>query len=163
MAYVSGAVEGPSDDAVLRRIVTSRGAHVHRVQIQNGKTGLRRALPGYNAAAKGDPWLVFVDLDQDFECPRLLVEDWLPAPSVYMRFRVVVREIESWLLADAERFASFFGIRQAAIPASPDHLEDAKKALLEAIGQSRRKEVRDDMLPGPRSGRRVGAAYVSDD
>jgi hypothetical protein len=103
LAYISGAVEGPSDEIVLRRIVTDRGAHVHRVQIQNGKTNLRRALPGYNGAAQGDPWLVFVDLDHDFACAAALVTEWLPAPSVYMRFRVVVRQIESWLLADADR------------------------------------------------------------
>jgi hypothetical protein len=71
--FVSGAVEGPSDEAVLRRIVDTRGAEIHRVQVQNGKANLRRALPGYNAAAERDPWLVLVDLDQDFNCAPTLV------------------------------------------------------------------------------------------
>jgi hypothetical protein len=135
---------------------------VHRVQIQNGKAGLRRALPGYNAAAQGDPWLVLVDLDQEFECPALLVGDWLPSPSVYMRFRVVVRQIESWLLADADRFATFFAVKRSAIPDAPDELlNDAKASLLEVVRSSRRGAIREDMLPRPRSGRRVGAAYTS--
>lgn len=161
MAYISAAVEGTSDEAVLRRIVTFRGAHVHRVQIQNGKPGLRRALPGYNAAAQRDPWLVLVDLDQEFECPPLLVDDWLPAPSVYMRFRVVVHQIESWLLADDERFAEFFAVKRSVIPERPDELRDAKAGLLAIIATSRRSAIRDDMTPRPRSGRRVGAAYTS--
>lgn len=132
LAYVSGAVEGPSDEVVLRRIVVGRGANVHRVQVQNGKANLRRALPGYNNAAQGNPWLVLVDLDQDFECPAALVTEWLPAPSTYMRFRVVVRQVEAWLLADAERVASFFALRRAVIPDAPDQLRDAKGALLQS-------------------------------
>jgi len=161
LAYISGAVEGPSDEVVLRRIVTGRGANVHRVQMQNGKTNLRRALPGYNNAALGDPWLVLVDLDQDFECPAALVTDWLPAPNAYMRFRVVVRQIEAWLLADDERFASFFALRRNAIPDVPDQLPDAKAALLTVVASSRRTAIRQDMMPRPGSGRRVGPAYTS--
>jgi hypothetical protein len=161
LAYVSGAVEGPSDEAVLRRIVVSRGAEVHRVQIQNGKANLRRALPGYNNAAQRDPWLVLVDLDQDSDCPAALASEWLPTPSAYMRFRVVVRQIESWLLADAERFASFFAVRRNGIPGAPDQLQDAKAALLAVVANSRRRVIRQDMIPRPSSGRRVGPVYTS--
>jgi hypothetical protein len=161
LAYISGAVEGQSDEAVLRRIVIDCGADVHRVQIQNGKAGLRRALPGYNAAAQHDPWLVLVDLDRAFACPALLVQDWLRAPSLYMRFRVVVRQIESWLLADSDRFATFFSVPRTALPDRPDDLPDAKAALLAIVAKSRRTAIREDMLPSPRSGRRVGPAYTS--
>jgi hypothetical protein len=138
-----------------------RGALVHRVQVQHGKANLRRALPGYNAAATWSPWLVLVDLDQDFACPGALVTDWLPAPSPHMRFRVVVRQIEAWLLADAERFASFFGVRKSAIPAAPDTLVDAKAKVLDLAATSRRSAIRQDMTPRLGSGRRVGPAYTS--
>lgn len=161
MAHISGAVEGPSDEAVLRRLVMERGGNVHRVQVQNGKPNLRRALPGYNNAAQGDPWLVLVDLDQEFECAPLLVTEWLPRPHQYMRFRVVVRQIEAWLLADAVRFSEFFGVRRTAVPGSPDELVDAKDALLALVAGSARRAIRVDMLPRPRSGRRVGPAYTS--
>lgn len=160
-AYVSGAVEGPSDEAVLRRIIESRDGIVHRVQVQNGKANLRRALPGYNNAAKGDPWLVLVDLDQDYDCPPALVADWLLQPSAFMRFRVVVRQIEAWLLADAERFAEFFSVRRTAVPDAPDTLRDAKATLLTLVGRSRRTAIRQDMTPRPGSGRSVGPAYTS--
>lgn len=159
--YVSGAVEGPSDEAVLRRIVQECGGDVHRVQVQNGKPSLRRALPGYNAAARWSAWLVLVDLDQSFPCPGALVADWLPAPSPHMRLRVVVRQIESWLMADADRFAAFFSVRPGAMPARPDTLPDAKAALLTLVASSRRAAIRQDMTPRPGSGRRVGPAYAS--
>jgi hypothetical protein len=154
-------VEGISDEAVLRRVVIGRGGVVHRVQVQRGKANLRRALPGYNAAAQGDPWLVLVDMDQDFDCAAALVTDWLPAPSTYMRFRVVVREIEAWLLADRERFTSFFAVPASAVPDQPDEIPDPKSTLLAAIRRSRRKAIRADMVPRPGSGRQVGAAYTS--
>jgi len=159
--FVSGAVEGPSDEPVLRRIVEDRGALVHRVQVQHGKANLRRALPGYNAAAQWSAWLVLVDLDQESACPATLVGQWLPAPSQYMRLRVVVRQIESWLLADADRFARFFAVKRSAVPASPDALADAKTALLGLVGTSKRLAICKDMLPRPGSGRRVGPAYTS--
>lgn len=161
MVYVSGAVEGASDEAVFSRVVRSRGADVHRVQVQQGKPGLRRALPGYNSAARHAPWLVLVDLDHDFECAAALASVWLPRPSRFMRLRVVVRAIESWLLADHERFSMFFSVPKSALPFGPDDLEDAKVSLLAAVARSRRRDIREDMLPRPGSGRRVGAAYTS--
>ena len=159
--YVSGAVEGISDEAVLRRIVHQVGADLHRVQVQNGKANLRRALPGFNAAARWSGWLVLADLDQDFPCPGALVADWLPAPSPFMRFRVVIREVEAWLLADSERFARFFGVRRANVPVEPELLLDAKSAVVTLTARSRKPNIRKDMTPKPNSGRRVGPAYTS--
>ncbi len=159
--FISGAVEGASDEPVFRRIVEQRGGVVHRLQVQNGKSGLKRALPGYNAAARHSPWLVLVDLDRDFPCPGALVANWLPAPSEHMCLRVAVRQIEAWLLADAERFASFFAVRRGAIPANPDGLEDAKQVVLDLVTSSRRSAIRQDMAPRTGSGRRVGPAYTS--
>lgn len=159
--YVSGAVEGPSDEAVLRRVVDHAGGLIHRVQVQNGKANLRRALPGYNAAARWAGWLVLVDLDHDFACPGALAADWLPTQSPFMRLRVVVRELEAWLLADAERFAQFFAVKRTAIPNAPESLPDPKTTLVGLAAASRKTMIREDMTPRPGSGRRVGPAYTS--
>lgn len=78
-----------------------------------------------------------------------------------MRFRVVVRELEAWLLADAERFVTFFAVKSSAIPANPDEVPDAKAALLQVVATSKKAAIREDMLPRPCSGRRVDAAYTS--
>jgi hypothetical protein len=158
---VSGAVEGPTDDPVLQRIVAAKGGLVHRVQVLHGKASLRSRLPGYNAAARHQAWLVLVDLNGSHTCPAALVQDWLPAPSHLMRFRVVVRSIESWLLADRERFASFFSVSASHVPASPDALPNPKQSLLAAVARSRRRAIREDMLPRSGSGRSVGPAYKS--
>ncbi len=159
--YISGAVEGTSDEAVFRRLVDHAGGEIHRVQVQYGKSNLRRALPGYNTAATWSPWLVLVDLDHDFPCPGALVADWLPHPAPNMRFRVVVREVEAWLLGDAERFSKFFAVPRSPIPPAPETLDDAKAKVVQLVGKSRKAAIRDDMIPRAGSGRRVGPAYTS--
>jgi hypothetical protein len=158
---LSGAVEGPTDEPVLRRIIASRGALVHRVQVAQGKQNLQKKLPGYNAAARRSPWIVLVDLNGAYPCPRALADDWLPEPSLLMRLRVVVRSVEAWLLADRERFASTFAIPLPRVPADPDGLPHAKQSLLASVAHARRRDVREDMLPRPGSARSVGPAYTS--
>lgn len=158
--FVSGAVEGPTDEPVLRRIIEHSGAIADRVQVQHGKPNLRRALPGFNQAARRTPWLVLVDLDR-VECAPALVAEWLPHPSRRMRFRVAVRQVEAWLLADQERFAAFFSVPRSSVPTDPEALPDAKAALVGIVRRSRRAAIRADMVPGPGSGRQVGRAYTS--
>jgi hypothetical protein len=159
--HFSGAVEGPTDEAVLRTIVRARGAVVHRVHVQHGKPNLRRALPGYNDAAKRSPWIVVVDLDDECPCASMLVKAWLPVPSPQMRFRVAVRQIEAWLLADADRFSTFFGVRRGQVPDHPDELTDPKDAVIALVAASKKAAIKADMVPRPGSGRRVGPAYAA--
>ena len=44
--YVSGAVEGSTDEAVFRRLVRHVRAETHRVQVQHGKSSLRTGASG---------------------------------------------------------------------------------------------------------------------
>lgn len=159
--YVSGAVEGRTDEPVLRRIIAAGGGLVHRVQVAEGQPNLRIRLPGYNAAAQRSPWLVLVDLNGAYPCPPALVSAWLPSPSPFMRLRVVVRSVEAWLLADRERFASWFSVPLSRVPTGPDQLSNPKQSLIALLQHSRRKAIREDMLPRPASGRSVGPAYAS--
>src|SRR3954471_10845125 len=104
--YLSSAVEGPLDEAVVRRLAHEAGLSVGAVYGKNGKGRIRRQLHGYNNAAQHNPWLVLVDLDQE-NCAADLRNLWLPEPASFMCFRVAVRAVESWLLADRERIAEF--------------------------------------------------------
>lgn len=65
---MTAAVEGGVDEAVVKRLVRHVGIELHRVFIAGGKPNLRRRVDGYNGAASHSPWVVLVDLDQDYEC-----------------------------------------------------------------------------------------------
>lgn len=158
---VTAAVEGLVEEAVLGRLVSHVGALLGPVHGKNGKDHLQRGLRGYNAAAQRSRWVVLVDLNQQQECAPPLRAQWLPQPARLMCFRVVVREIESWLLADRERIAHFLGISAAHVPAEPENIADPKQAMVELAKRSRRRDIQEDMVPRPRSGREVGPAYTS--
>ena len=158
---ISGAVEGLIDEAVLRRLILWTGAIPGPVHGKHGKGFIRKQMEAYNRAARSTPWLVLIDLDHDAECPPPVLKAWLHEPARHMCFRIVVREIEAWLLADRERLAEFLSVRVALIPRDPEMLADPKHTLVAIARKSRRKVIREDMVPRPRSYREVGPAYNS--
>ncbi len=157
---ISAAVEGVVDEAVVRRLVPHAGATLRDVYGKKGKRLLRQRIASYNLAAQRAPWIVLVDLDNE-ECAPPLRNAWLPQPARYLCFRVAVREVEAWLLADIERLAEFLGIARGRVPPQPETLNDPKGALVNLARTSRRRDVREDLVPRPDSGRQVGPAYSS--
>lgn len=155
---LTGAVEGPVDEIVLRRVVEQCGRTMGTVYVAEGKQNLLRRLSGFNDAARFAPWVVLVDLN-GLECAPVLRKEALSAPAPLMRFRVAVRAIESWLLADRERMADFVGVSLSRVPHEPDDELDPKRSLVDVARHSRRRAIREDMVPDGGSGRRVGRAY----
>jgi hypothetical protein len=158
---ISAAVEGIVDESVVRRLVSYAGAIPGNIYGKNGKHNIRLRIQGYNNAAQRSPWIVLIDLDNDADCAPPLRARWLPHPAPLMCFRVAVREVEAWLLADRERIASFLAVRCNVIPGDPESLANAKEAVVNLARQSRRREIREDMVPRTGSGRIVGPAYSS--
>jgi hypothetical protein len=77
-----------------------------------------------------------------------------------MIFRVAVRQVESWLLADAARLARFLRVRRSRVPADPDGLPHSKIALVDLARHSSSRTIREEMVPRPGSGRPTGPGYV---
>ena len=156
----SGAVEGALDEVVLLRLGEHLGISVGPVFGRSGKSYLRERIDGYNQAARFSPWIVLVDLDHD-ECAPSLCAEWLPTPAEHMCFRVAVREIESWLLADRAGIAAFLGVPASRVPDVVDDLDDPKQTLVDLARRSRRRAIREDMAPRHGSGLSIGPAYTS--
>lgn len=157
---LSGAVEGPVDEAVLARLVREAGGVLGNVYGRQGKGKLVQRLPAYVHAARIQPWVVLLDLDRDADCvPPFLGR--LPPPPPSLCLRVAVRAVEAWLLADRERCAKFLGITPSRIPPRPEELGDPKRAVVDLARNSRHGQIRKDMVPRPESGRAVGPAYTS--
>ncbi len=156
---LTGAVEGDIDSAVLRRLADTVGLLSPIIHVKSGKTDLRNCIVGYNSAAQHERWCVLVDLDHEAECAPNLRESWLPSPSPLMCFRVVVREIEAWILSDRERIAEFLYIPVNKVPQYPEQVDDPKQTLVNLARRSRKRSIREDIVPRPGSGRELGPAY----
>jgi hypothetical protein len=72
---------------------------------------------------------------------------------------VAVREVESWVLADREQFANYFGLAKHSIPEQTDLIADPKKFLLQLVAKCRKRSLRDDIVPRPGDKRKVGPDY----
>jgi hypothetical protein len=160
-AYVNAAVEGIVDDAALRRIFNYVNVVPHAVYGRNGKQFLLSRMSGYNHSARFRKWVVLVDLDHAASCAPEILPSWLPLPAAYMCLRVAVREIESWLLADKQRIAQYLAVRTNLIPDNTDLIVDPKAQIVTLATQSRRSDIRQDMVARTGSGQKVGPAYAS--
>ena len=158
---ISAAVEGLVDEAVVRKVIAHAGGEAGPVYGKNGKPALRRQIQGYNNAARHSPWLVLVDLNTDADCAPPMRESWLTDPAPLLCFRVAVRQVEAWLMADRESLASYLGVAQATIPQDPETLPNAKATMVNLARRSRRRVIREDMVPREQSRRPVGPAYAS--
>ena len=146
---------------MLRRLVQEAGGTVGRVYGRQGKDHLIRQISAYNHAARFFPWVVLIDFDRETQCLPQYIRQVLPDPiSDRLCLRFAVRSIEAWLLADRERFATFFSVNEARIPLVPDSLPNPKRALIDLAQRSRRRDVRESLVPRAESGRTVGPGYT---
>lgn len=157
----TAAVEGIVDEVVLSRIVAEAGAVLYSVYGKQGKNHLYQKLNAYNSAAKYSDWIVLVDLDHDADCAPTLFQQWLPSPSPKMIFRIAVREIESWLIADGERLAKFLKVPLTKISDNPEVMGDSKAEMVNLARASSSSSIRKDMIPRQGSGIKIGPAYPS--
>jgi len=158
---ISAAVEGDIDQAVVQRLIQQAGAVSGPVYGKNGKQTLRKNIKGYNNAANYSPWIVLADLNHEADCAPTLRQQWLNNPSQFLCFRVAVREIESWLLADRENLSKFLRLSERRIPDNPEAVENPKEVMVHLARKSRLRAIREDMVPRPGSGRLIGPAYSS--
>lgn len=156
---ITGAVEGNLDEVLLRRVVDFAGLELGLVYGRKGKSFLFQSMQGFNSAARYAPWIILVDLDNDFDCAPALLTTWLPEPAPKMYVRVVVRAVESWILADRTRIAHWLRISEKKIPADPDNLSNPKRTLIDLARHSRSRRLQQDLVPRENSGRKIGPLY----
>ncbi|MBD2388232.1 hypothetical protein [Cylindrospermum sp. FACHB-282] len=155
------AVEDPLSEAVLRAILhqSNRPYKVGACYCKQGSGYLKKTINGFNNAAKGTPYIVLTDLDR-IECPLELIQKWLPSPKhPNLLFRIAVREVEAWLLAHREAFANFLGVQEILIPQDVDAINDPKQTLINLAKKSKKRVLREAIVPQPNSTAKVGRDY----
>lgn len=157
---VTVACEGDGDVPIAKRLLEHVGLAMGTHYPCDGKGNLDKRLNAYNNAAKHAPWLVLRDLDTDADCAPTLVSEKLPTPGSQMAFRIAVRAAEAWLMADRERFATFFGVPITKVPREPESVRDPKTELLNLARRSKRREIRESVPVQKGMSSRVGPGYV---
>ena len=127
-----------------------------------GKPDLDKRLPEFNRSANSLAWLVIRDLDLDDRrlcIPALTTQLLGGPPGRVMCFRLAVRSLEAWLLADHVAFAEYFAVSRA-LPHRVDELDDPKTSLINLCRRSRKKDIKEGIPPRPGSRRIEGPEYT---
>lgn len=159
--FLRAVVEGPGDEAIARRLAEEAGFTVSDVYVKRGKDALDAKLGAYAAAARFGPWLVLRDLDRDAACAPTLASRLLPDRPPTLLLRIPVRAAEAWLLADRESLADFLSVSLSTVPEDPESLYQPKLSLVELARRSRRRAIREDMVPPRGSSSSVGRGYTA--
>jgi hypothetical protein len=138
----------PTHLVMLKMLEQFPGCFTEFVSIPcHGFGKIKKNIRAYNIAAKHGYYFVVADLDR-YECPFSLINEWLPVQrNDKLIFRIAVREIESWLLADRKSFAAFFSVSQELVPLNPDDLPDPKHTVISLGKKSKRQSIRKDIVP----------------
>ena len=143
------AAEDEPGLAVGRKLIAEASPlSIYFEKIGHGFGQLRSRTPSFQRMAEqGFPVLMLTDLDDD-PCPSGKIDAWLGnTPTQGFLFRICVREVEAWLLAHRDAMASFLGLKLSQIPASPETLDDPKKALIALAQRSRQRMIRIGFQP----------------
>lgn len=160
MAIVHLLVEGEIDEAVGRRIVAEAGHSIGNCYGKKGYGYIKDKVQGFNQTAKSVNYLTLVDFaDTRCNCPGEVVTTLTPNRNKGMILRVVVPEIESWLLADRKSISVFLGVSETRIPQNPENEKDPKQLLVNIARKSRYSIVRNSLVPPQSSTAIVGPLY----
>jgi hypothetical protein len=163
MAVINSLVEGNMDEAAAIRIIEAAG-HTHGTCF--GKKGcgyIEKKIQQFNLTAHHIHYLALVDfMDTKLDCPAEVISNWLPYQHSKMVFRVVVRELESWLLADRSNLAKFLKINIAMLPLDPEQISDPKLSLVNLARKSKSARIRDALVPSTGSTAQEGKLYASE-
>jgi hypothetical protein len=146
MQWIALATEDELSEQVGLHLAHEAGFEVGECLRRGGNGYLRSRVANFCQMSQTLPVLLITDLDQA-RCASTLVKEWLgkkQKPASFM-FRVAVREVESWLLADHDAMRALLGRKATKLPTAPDDLQDPKEALLR-LALNAPRDVRDDLV-----------------
>ena len=154
------AVEDELSEAISAKILNSFGIEIGIVLREGGNAYLRQKAPELNRSASGMDIFLLTDLDSPRDCPPELIRSWIRGtlnPRFF--FRVAVMEVESWLMADRIGFANFLSIPIHRIPSPTDDIPEPKECLVSLARRSKKRRLRDELVPKPGAKIPVGYGY----
>lgn len=163
MTVINLIVEGEIDEVIAHKIVGGLG---HQIGVSYGKKGagyIKNKIQDFNKSAQNICYLALVDfMDTKCSCPPEVISTWLPYKNNLMIFRIVVREVESWILADRENLSKFLNISIELITEKPEEEQNPKQTLVNLARKSHSAKMRSALVPEQGSTAQVGKLYNSE-
>jgi hypothetical protein len=158
MNYLNVIVEDTLSAAVMSRIL----AHcdfkgVVTIRDTRGNGAMRVGIDKYKAASRVIPHIVLTDLDRIPCAPELLATWRIGVLPETMLFRVVVREVEAWLMSDRCGIATYLQTALVRVPQNPEAEPDPKQTLFNLVRKSRKRSLIAEMVP--QAGAHIGPMY----
>lgn len=141
------AEDVPGIAAGRKLVAEHQGLSIYREKNGHGFGHLKANAANYNQMGTfGRPVVMLTDLDSA-PCAFGKILDWLGhTPSRGFLFRICVREVEAWLLADREGMSGFLRIPESRMPTEPESLPDPKAKLI-SLAQGAPRKIRVGMTP----------------
>lgn len=154
-------VEDALSEAVMRRLLgrPGRAFGVERILVADGVNGIKRRIPAFLNGCRHIPHVVLADLDTGECAPQLLARWQLSRLPAGLVVRIAVREVEAWLLADADGLAAFLQVAKNKIASRPETLDDPKLTLVNIARRSRSRRLASEIAPPSGSYARTGPLY----
>jgi len=158
--------EGYMETIAAARLIDFCGHTLGTVYDQRGCANIRKNAVKYHHLATGNSGvLVLTDFrDAGAVCvPAALqkyIWDNLPNPPRSFLCRFAVNELESWMLADSQGLAKFFGIAEARMPIQPENEALPKKNLVNLASVSPKIRICNGIAPPPGHKSSVGPGYT---
>ena len=130
---------------------------IDRMIIARGFGNIKSKVHVYERASRFVRHLVLTDLDNHHCAPKLR-ESWAIQANTSMIFRVAVREVEAWVMADRDGFSDFFGVPCGKIPNQIELDPDPKARLISLVRKSKASSSR-GIAPEPGAKAKVGPMY----
>lgn len=140
------ATEDELSETIGLRLLEEHGVTPTQCLRRGGYGYLRSKMSNWIALAKLHPVVLLTDLDQ-MACPVQLRVDWFKNKQLptSLCFRIAVREVEAWLLADPAAINTLFG-KSVKLPLAPEHLPDPKRTLLQLVDSKGSRDLKEDMI-----------------
>lgn len=154
-------VEDELSEAVLRKLIEYSGREfaIHGVLRMGGFGQIKSRIQQFKNASNVIPHIVLTDLDQYACAPKLLFDWGANTLTPALLFRVAVREVEAWLLADRNGIAEYLTIPLTKIPLRPENEADPKRTLINLARRSRKKRLVEEIVPVTGSRNSIGPFY----
>jgi hypothetical protein len=158
--YITLAVEDSLSETVARKILKQSDKNYCVINClgRKGFGYLKTKINKFNEASKQLPF--FVLIDQDNGCPPEKIDSWLKCKvNSNFIFRIAVMEIESWVMADRDSFLNFLVSLNLIYHIKWTKLPDPKQFFLNITKKTRKRRLKQDIIPIPGSTAKIGPDY----